>query len=1147
SPAALFGLYEGPVTGFFEKENISLYVLEHDSLRFWTSNRVPLESAGKFPDGDNGIVHLRNGWYEYLSAKVKNFQTLAVILVKPEFDVQNKYLSNAFPAWLNMPAAARLKYPVTNPENAVKSASHQPLFEIGLEGGETAVKSETISLWSAILFFSSLLLALLFAVRASLAMNIGLNRFVAGSLLLLGVRTLMIWLKWPGLLYHIPLYDVSTYANSDWFMNGFLGDILINVLLLFAWAFVFYKKISFKFGSEWLWGAALLALGLFMTFLAFELNAIIKSLVTNSTISFEFLNFFNLNSLSFFVLGIVFFYGFALLLLLEKWMELFAERHTKKRLLVLTGFLLTYFLTDLLFLRHQFGKFELLWFLCFFIFTFALHNFELGRNILGIGLRILLFSLITSWLFGKYSSINQEKTLELLSEELTDRADPNLENAFGAVDRKIRSDQKLSEAVRHSLASGNELEQNIRRNYFTGYFEKYNIQLAMFDSLCMPRFKNSEALLNNNDFFESQIHAASTIPTLSEDLFFIEGFKPNSRYIARISFGNTTGARPSHDMYVLIEPKKLGNSGSFPELLLNKNLQRQSKFPYAIYRQNKLVSDYGDFEYPLYFNSREKLALMDPSYTHHFFQNDQVILSTRTRDLNYYFTTNSYYFLFYSVLAVVLFIGYYLLSGRGGLFFSLNRRMQFFIVGMLFFALSAVGIISVRLVAKKFEEDRVKELVEGAQRINTELSTNLFNVPKLDAGNTLYAEALLKKYAALFDSDISVYDKSGYLYASSRPQLFDQGFSSRCINPMALARFKRDQLPYFSTRDNIGSLNYMSLYTMVYNPSGTLLGYMNLPYFARQSDLEKELSDYLTTLLNVYVVLFLVSLFTGLIVTAYITKPLRIVQEQLAKISFNKKNEPIRWASNDEIGQLVNEYNGMLLKLEESANLLARSEREGAWREMARQVAHEIKNPLTPMKLNLQYLQRIVGEDSVNFEEKFKGVSSSIIEQIDTLAHIAGEFSNFAQMPKVLLQPVNLTDTIAASIQTFKNEGMVDITLQSFSEQIIVTADKEQCLRVFNNLIKNAIQAIPDERKGLIAISISDAGEFVTVAVKDNGSGIPEDMKQKIFVPNFTTKSTGTGLGLAMVKNIVSSFSGEIWFESEEEKGSTFFVRLKKA
>ncbi len=1149
APNKLFDLYEGPITELCDKENIALYVIEDDTLKFWTTNRIPLEIKEKQINDENGILHLRNGWYEYFASRQKKLKTLALILIKPEFDVQNNYLNNSFSEWLNLPASAKLIYPINNKTNSVTSIKDKALFEIA-ESDELGVKSSLLSIWSTGLFFLSLVIALFFGVKLSLSKTISLQRFILGSAVLFAMRWLMIWFKFPDLLYHTALYDVSTYANSQSFFNYFLGDMILNVLLLFVWAFVFYKKTEFRFSGTTTQFLGLGALAFTLIFLAFELNVIIKSLIENSTISFEFLNFFNLNALSFLCLGLVFFYGFSIAILIEKWLNIYFENENKNKKIIFLAFAIIYALTYFIFLKHHFAKKETIWFSVFFIFSYALRYFKFNRSIVSIGLRILLFSIITSWLFTKYNSLNEDQNLRSLSDKLSDRTDPFLESEFGKIAKKISSDEVLHAAVKQLPAGNAELEQKIRQQYFNGYFEKYNLQLVIFDSLCMPDFKNSNPILSNSDYFEALIKDSTTIPSFSSnDLFFIEGHKKNTLYVGKISFNKKPDAKPSHVLYALLEPKTSASVGSFPELLLPSNQQKQNKYPYAIYKQNKLNSSFGDFDYPLNFISKEKLGSMNPEYDHHFFEQDGalIVLTGKTKDLNYFFTTNSYYFLFYSVLGLLLFFGFYLVSDKVVLFFSLNRRIQFFIVSILFFALSAVGIFSVRLVSKKFEEDRVKQLTESAQRINNELGPLLFNTQKLESNNKVYAEDVLKKYAGLFNSDISLYDISGNLYATSRQQLFDLGLSSQFMNPLAIGNFKRKQSSYFSTYDHIGSLNYLSLYTVVYNADAKLLGYVNLPYFARQSGLEKELSDYLTTLLNVYVVLFLVSLFTGLIVTSYITKPLRMVQQQLAKISFTKKNEPILWQTNDEIGQLVGEYNHMLLKLEESAGLLARSERESAWREMAKQVAHEIKNPLTPMKLNLQYLQRIVGEDGVDFKEKFKGVSASIIEQIDTLAHIAGEFSNFAQMPKVVLQSVNLNEVILTSIQLFKNEESMQITFTSSSDSFFVTADKEQCLRVFNNLLKNAVQSIPETKKGQIDIVIGDSSGFVLVTIKDNGCGIADHMKERIFTPNFTTKSTGTGLGLAMVKNIVNSFKGEIWFESSENEGTTFFLKFEKA
>jgi two-component system nitrogen regulation sensor histidine kinase NtrY len=1163
SPDKLFELFDISIAELCSKENIALYVIENDSLKFWTTNRFPVDATDKQIDSDNGILHLRNGWYEYFtrsSAPIrygragsqKKFKTLALILIKPEFDVQNNYLKNAFPAWLNLPSGTKLNYPVKNTEHAVNSINKKPLFEIA-EGDEPTVKDQDLSFWSVVLFFVALALALFFVVKESLSRTISLKQFILGSVILFVVRWAMIFFNWPNLLYHTSLYDVGTYANSQSTFNYYLGDILLNTVLLFVWAFVLYKKIELKFSHKRFYIISLLALSFIMIFLAYELNVIIKSLIENSTISFEFLNFFNLNALSFLCLGIVFFYGCVLIILVEKWLNIYFDNDPEgkvgKRGLVFVGFFFIYAATYFVFLKHHFAIKESLWFLIFFSISFTVKRFNLNRSLLSIGFRVLLFSLITSWLFTRYNLVNEKRNLQDLSDKLLDRADPFLESEFEKADQKIKNDKVLAETIRQLPSGSAEMEQKIRQKYFNGYFEKYNIQLLLFDSLCLPNFKNSNPTYNNSDYFEDLIKDSTTIPSFSsEDLFFIEGHKANTLYIAKINFNKKDGAKASHVLYAMLEPKTSASIGSFPELLLPADRQKHNQYPYAIYKQNKLASNFGDFDYPLVFTSRQKIKEISKGFTHHFYEQSGglVVITTRSKNFNYFFTTNSYYFLFYSVLGLFLFLGYYIVSDKVVLFFSLNRRIQLFIVSILFFALSAVGIFSVRLVVTKFEEDRLRQLTESTQRIHSELNSTLFSGSKLDPANKPYAESVLKKYASLFNSDISLYDNNGYLFSTSRQQLFDLGLSSTFINPLAVANFKAKQSSYFNTRDNIGSLNYLSLYNTVYNADGKFLGYLNLPYFARQSGLEKELSDYLTTLLNVYVVLFLVSLFTGLIITAYITKPLRIVQQQIAKISFNKKNEPIQWQTNDEIGALVAEYNQMLLKLEDSANLLARSERESAWREMAKQVAHEIKNPLTPMKLNLQYLQRVVGENNVDFKEKFNKVSRSIIEQIDTLAHIAGEFSNFAQMPRVVLQSLNLNEIIQSSVQTFKSEN-IKISFQTFSDPVLVTADKDQCLRVFNNLIKNAIQAIADDRKGEIEISVSDIQDSVMVSLKDNGTGIPESMKEKIFVPNFTTKTTGTGLGLAMVKNIVNSFNGEIWFESSENEGATFFLRFRKA
>jgi len=260
-------------------------------------------------------------------------------------------------------------------------------------------------------------------------------------------------------------------------------------------------------------------------------------------------------------------------------------------------------------------------------------------------------------------------------------------------------------------------------------------------------------------------------------------------------------------------------------------------------------------------------------------------------------------------------------------------------------------------------------------------------------------------------------------------------------------------------------------------------------------------------------------------------------------LRYRKTDEKIEWNKQDEIGGLVNEYNRMVDELAASAELLAKSERESAWRQMAQQVAHEIKNPLTPMKLSVQYLQKAWNEKTPDWDDRLNRFTQTIIEQIDSLSVIASEFSNFANMPRSHIAKEDMIEIINNSIELFNNTTKINFTLES-QQPCMVIVDREQMLRVYNNLIKNSIQAIPNPDEGAIKIAINKNNAEYLIRFSDNGIGIPEDQKGKVFYPNFTTKSSGMGLGLAMVKSIIENAGGSISFESEPGKGTSFYISL---
>ena len=302
--------------------------------------------------------------------------------------------------------------------------------------------------------------------------------------------------------------------------------------------------------------------------------------------------------------------------------------------------------------------------------------------------------------------------------------------------------------------------------------------------------------------------------------------------------------------------------------------------------------------------------------------------------------------------------------------------------------------------------------------------------------------------------------------------------------------------------------------------------------------------SYLGTLLNVYVFLFLLAGAISLFIANSITKPLSKLADRFKEFKLGKTNTKLDWDTNDEIGILIKDYNELTHKLAESAAVIARTERDTAWREMARQVAHEIKNPLTPMKLSIQYLERAVSNAPERASELIQKVSATLVEQIDNLSQIAGEFSNFATLPKASNERIILNEVVEHIHDLFRKRDDMDINMLEPIEDIFVFADKNHLVRVLNNIVKNATQAIPGDRRGKIDIELSKNDDCAIVSVKDNGVGIPEDMKDKVFTPNFTTKSSGTGLGLAISANMMDAMNGRIYFESKVGEGTCFYIEL---
>jgi len=421
------------------------------------------------------------------------------------------------------------------------------------------------------------------------------------------------------------------------------------------------------------------------------------------------------------------------------------------------------------------------------------------------------------------------------------------------------------------------------------------------------------------------------------------------------------------------------------------------------------------------------------------------------------------------------------------------------------------------------------------------LQETTYPVVTENLGNIFYKE--IYRIANVQNQRLNIYDLEGQLIKSSRTK-FEVDSLTNCLDPYILNNLEASPAKRFVDEKALAGDKYKASYTYINDGRFKPIGILNLPYYEDDTFNDMELREFLMRLGGVYFLMLLIAIGLAYFISTYITRSLQTISDMLGRTDLTKSNQKILIDNpSEEIEKLVTSYNAMIDELEHSAVKLARSEREQAWREMAKQVAHEIKNPLTPMRLSVQSFERKFDPKDPEIDVKVAEYSKTLIQQIDTMSSIASAFSNFAEMPAQQNETLNVVEIVKLALDIFNEEYIHFISEQ---EAIIAKLDRTQLIRVVTNLVKNAIQAVPDVESPRILVSVYQDGDFVRISVADNGIGIEDGFKDKIFEPKFTTKSSGMGLGLGMVKNIVETYKGSIDFTSQSGKGTVFTVRFPK-
>ena len=1142
-------------------------------LQFWNDQRSLPTRAILTGRDSSGFVQLSNGQYEYIKKTVmasdsRSLVAIALIPIRWQYFIT---LTNLTPEFADQPAAEGRVQIVSSPtEFPVINMQGNLLFYLQKKPGYQA----PAHIWVIpLLILLGLLLVLIIihniahTIREKWGAPWGIGFLISVILLL----RIIIYLT-PGLLNlrQFELFDPTIYSSS--IVLSSLGDLVINSFL-FCWIIMFVRRElsnytipqSIHRWQNWVWIVVGLAL-LVMT--TFQFANIVQSLVADAKISFNVTNFFSLlNNYSF--------VGFIALAALALGYFLLSQI-----LFQLIGYLIRSLSIVLYIIIATMG---LLWLtfikstdmveLDIYVLIWLLGYVWLMQRRIFFDLRFRLnVSEVLFWLFIFSTSISavilfenrkmEEGQRREMAERLGEQSNPNSEKMFNIDFSYIDNDFLSLNFVRFRDPYSNQaLKDSMINRNFIGYQSKFDTRFYTYDG-------DEKQLYNEAPISFDTLNTAFTLQGKSTgiaDLRYIERSFDKFTFIYKKSLRNDTTGKIIGYLFILSEPKEdKGNDALVPELFR----QHTEDLPeyYAIYNNRELVRVAPHSDYPFSTHlTEEQLPKADYVHVkkdgfdelwHRITEDNFVVVVKRDNSSIEDITLFAYLFSAFLLLVAVFRVTALLIWSRLHwsqlkTYWQMNIRSQIHttIIFISLFSFVVIGVATILFFINRYNRNNQDRLSKSMQSMVSEVQSKLY--VSGDQGGGFYyqwstgeLQRQVEEIAQVHATDINIYDPQGNLEVSSNLFVYNKGILSKKMHPLAYYNLHQLNTIQYTHYEQIGGISYVSVYSPLRDDKGNAYAYLNIPSFTTQDELKDEISNFLVTIINLNAFIFLIAGTIALFLTNRITSSFLLISKKMQEVNLGKTNEEIEWVRNDEIGGLVKEYNKMVKKLEESAAALAKSEREGAWREMARQVAHEIKNPLTPMKLSIQYLQKAIDNNSANVKEMASSVAKTLVEQIDHLSKIASDFSQFANIGNPKKEVFDLHELLYSLTSLYETTENLLFKWVPVHQRIMVYADKTQLNRLFTNLLQNAMEACDNNSRRVISVSEEYKEESIIVKVSDNGEGIPLEMQSKIFIPNFTTKSSGTGLGLAMSKTIVEQVKGKIWFETVEGEGTTFYVEL---
>lgn len=1110
---------------------------KNDSAVFWSSSEfLPIVFPKKNIENTK-IIFLNDTWTYFTAEQINNYVLLAFIPIKKEYPFQNNYLKNYYFKGFNVSCDYTFSLLPQSPAYYVTNAHDEFLFSI--EPQKPLIPKFLNFFFLLILSFIFLLIQIAIILKKSFKSIF----FSLIGLLLLRIG-MMIWQS-PEFLFDMPIFNAEVFASNGFFSS--LGDTFFNswLILLFVECTlaVIYRKLIHQ---KWLYfGWMISVLALIYTWIVLW-----NKLVFQSNLSFDLYNidiFWQPSIIAYLILGI---WAWTIARGLS-FLVTFGVRFTWKITdYIILFVLLISIITLLIYNDYLHISFVLIPFYALIIYFIT--KKPKFKIIVWLLSAIVFSTLIISYSFH-LSYLKKGNLQQVVAFSLANEKDFVAQMLMSDMDKKLAEDKILQNLLQKAYDNRYEIYQYLKDNYFYGFWNKYDIQVTIcnpFDNLrLMPSNENCRCF----DYFNKLIKSKGSLFD-SRYFYSIDNDYGEVSYLGVFSYPfNMLPDSSEKKMFIELYRKLLPNTLGYPDILMDtktyKSLSNQWD-TYAKYKSGRLIQQSGNFNYSYTY----LFPKIRPTSSQYVKQNDyehviyapneklNIVVSSPIIHWNQYLWSIIYLFNLFILIFFIPYGIYFYFKNRHDFLYGFRFKYIRSFLGILIVSYIIIGFYTIIYFNNQYQQKNLEALDSKRKTIINGLNEYLGSFAKINQKTNEELNRQLVMLSNIFYADINIFNPQGYLKATSRPALFEKGIKGPLIDAEAITAIVHNHKETFIDVEHIGNLEYISSYTALYS-EGKLQAIVQLPYFTEKEKNKKETAQVVLDLINIYTLFIALAFGLILLIANGILKPLTLLQDYFKKIKPNQKITPIIYHQKDEIAPLINEYNRILEELSISTQKLLNSEREAAWRDIAKQIAHEIKNPLTPMKLNIQYLLKIKNEQGKVSDEMLKNTMQSLLEQIDSLSTIATAFSTFANLPKPHFEQINLNDIITKTVILFHSpDCFIENSLPPYP--CFIEGDKEYVKRILTNLITNAIQAIPTERKKKILISLEHKHSLAIIGVSDNGIGISPEIEDRIFKPSFTTKSSGMGMGLSLVKNMTEAMNGKIFFITNLNVGTTFYVEF---